>query len=238
MGRPGPVAPLPRLLTLALDDHGAGRDAAHALEHGAGADQARQCEDLVEADRVDGALDGGVFEDRLDLRAEDQQVAGVRVEERGHAEVVPGAEEEALATVVQDHGELPVEAGDEVGAVLLVQVRYDFGVAGTLEHVPLGDEFGAQLALVVDLAGGHRDDAAVLAVHRLLSAVEVVDGQPREPEGDTGLHVPAEGVRAAMPDRPVHGPEPFFEKGGGVSSADESEKAAHRRTSPPGISRN
>ena len=67
---------------------------------------------------------------------------------------------------------------------ILVQVREHLGVAAAAKPMPVGREPAAQVVVVVQLAVLHRPDRAVLVRERLVTAVDVDDGQPPHAERD------------------------------------------------------
>src|SRR5690606_4145462 len=78
------------------------------------------------------------------------------------AQGIPGQEEAARPPVVEGDGEDPIQAGDQLGAVLLPEMDHHLGVAPAPEGVAVGLEPGPQFPEVVDLTIDHGDDGPVL----------------------------------------------------------------------------
>src|SRR6185312_4492963 len=94
------------------------------------------------------------------------------------AERVAGGEEGLVALVPEGEAEDPVEAGDAVGAPLLVGVDYHLAVGVRRKSVAGGLELGPHAEVVVDLAVGDDVALSVLGVEGLVAAGEVDDRQP------------------------------------------------------------
>ena len=65
---------------------------------------------------------------RLDLRAEQQPLAGLRVEERAHAQAVPRQEQGLVPGIPDRDGELAIEPLQAIRPEFLVKVQDDLGV--------------------------------------------------------------------------------------------------------------
>ena len=79
-----------------------------------------------------------------------------------------------------------------------------FRVRLGLEYVPLAQQKRAQLLIVVDFSVKNNPDRAVFIGKRLVTALEIDDGEPTEAECDwTGYVVPLV-IRAAVRDRVRH----------------------------------
>ena len=99
---------------------------------------------------------------------------------------------------------MPRQPAHAVDSVLFVQVGEDLGVARAAEAMPLRDQLGAQLDVVVDLAVQRRPDGAVLVGDRLVAGLEVDDAQPARADPHARLDVEAVGVGAAVCERVGH----------------------------------
>ena len=89
----------------------------------------------------------------------------------------------------------------------LVEVGQDLGVAAAPEDVTVGDEPGAHVLVVVELAVLHPPDVARLVRERLVTALDVHDAEPPDAEGDAVRLVGAAVVRAAVRHRVGHAVE-------------------------------
>src|SRR5690606_30207186 len=119
--------------------------------------------ELVEdAGRIEAALDLGVGEERLDLRAEDDPVRGPRPEQRLDPEAIADEDEAIAGAVVEGERELAAQAGERaVEALARVEVEEELGVALGPEARAAGDEVGAEAGVAVELAVVGDEDLAV-----------------------------------------------------------------------------
>jgi len=118
-----------------------------------------------------------------EIGGEDQLLAIGPVIERLFTGAVAGQQQAPARLVPHRDGKHPVEVFDEVGAVLLVEVRDDLGVGFGAQLVALGDELFRQIRSVVDLAVADRPDAAVLVGKGRRLGLHVDDGEPPEAQG-------------------------------------------------------
>ena len=135
------------------------------------------------------ALMPGTCEQRLDLGGEGDGSVTHRIVDRPHAGAVARQHQALTACVPDGKGEVAVERLDAIGPPLLVEVDDDLGVGRRLEDVAAGDQLGAQLDVVEDLAVEGDPDGAVLVAHRLLAAVEIDDAEARVRETDVAVDV-------------------------------------------------
>ncbi len=170
-------------------------------------------------------------EQRLDLGAEDDASRRRRVVERLHPDAIARQHDSAPAPVEHGDPEHAAQRLDERVAPLFVEVNDHLGVAGALEPVTAGEQLGAELAMVVDLAVRHHRDGAVLVLHRLAAAGRIGDCEAAA--GDAAAPGPvddgAEIVGAAMVERPPH---PLDQRGELLPrrrGADDAGDAAHDR---------
>ena len=106
---------------------------------------------------VEGPIDRRVLDEGLELGGEDERARrGIPEREREH----------------------PLEVAQRGEPTLLVPVHDDLGVGARQEAVAACGELDGQLTVVVDLTVEDRPDAAVLAAHRLVTALEVDDLEP------------------------------------------------------------
>ena len=124
-----------------------------------------------------------------------------RVVDRPHAGAVARQHQALTARVPDGEGEVAVERLDAIGTPLLVEMDDDLGVGRRLEHVAAGDQLGAQLDVVEDLAVEGDPNGAVLVAHRLPAAVEIDDAEARVGEADVAVDESAVAVRTAMRQR-------------------------------------
>ena len=127
------------------------------------------------------APEPGVFQQALDLRAEQQFAGlGLGVVERLDAEHIARAVHRAGLGVVHHKGEHAAQHRRQFGAVFFKPVQDDLGIAAGLKDVAARFQLGAQVHKVVNFAVEHADDGAVLVIHRLAAGRQVNDAQPAE----------------------------------------------------------
>src|SRR6185312_4091455 len=136
-------------------------------------------EERVERLHIELSLDQSAGEDRLDLRREHEPVGHARHVQRLDPEPVAPGDQQALRLVVEQEGELSAQMLEAVEPMFLVQIDDDLGIALGLEAVALRLERAPDPLEIVNFAIRRKDDAAVLADHRLLAGDEVDDGEPR-----------------------------------------------------------
>ncbi len=148
----------------------------------------------------------GVGEDRLDLRAPDDLVAGEVVVQRLDAEAVADQQQPIGRPLVQGEGELAAKLLHEGQSVAAEQRQGDLAVALRREPLTLARQFGADPLVVVELAVDAQHQVAVGRHQRLPAAGEVDDRQPRvaHRQSQRGVHVRAAAVGAAVVDRVHH----------------------------------
>jgi hypothetical protein len=112
---------------------------------------------------------------RPQLGREDESVRTLGVEQRLLAESVARQQQRVVPRVPYRQREHPPEQLGYARPDLLVEVRHHLGVAAAAEPVALGQQVGAELGVVVDLAVDDDRDAAVLVGHRLPAGVRQVD---------------------------------------------------------------
>jgi len=146
-----------------------------------------------------------VGQQRPQLRGEDQLAIPLPVEERLLTGAIAGQLENLLPLVPDREGEHPVEALDEVRAVLLVHVGDDLGVHSGAEAVAEGLQLGPHRPAVVDLAVAGAPDRLVLVGKRRGAGLDVDDGQAAKsqvavsPEGEPLAIRPPVGQRGGHP---------------------------------------
>src|SRR5690606_7960245 len=129
-------------------------------------------------------------EQRLDLRSEHQLVAGVRPEQRLHAEAVAYQRESIGFTVVQRERELAAQVLERaLKPVPLCELEDQLAVALRAKAMTARGEVCAQSPVVVEFAVTHREKPAVARAERLACAlsVEVDDRQPHVAEPDAAV---------------------------------------------------
>jgi hypothetical protein len=183
-----------------------GLELEDAGEDGPGRHRRPEGEGLIEPDRIEGARQRRVAsEQRLDLAGEDDPAPVLGVVKRPHPQPIAGQRQSPAARVPQPDGELSVEPRERLLAPGLVGVDDHLGVAGRPEGVPQRLQFGAQLAVVEDLAVERHPQRAVLVAQRLLAGREVDDRQPGV--GQPGPLVPVDPkfIRSAVVEGAGHG---------------------------------
>ena len=106
-----------------------GREQADPLEQGPVGEQVLEGEVFEKRLAVELRPIGGVGENRLDLRAEQERSALLRVVERLDAVTVAGEEQPALLAIPDGEGEHPVEAVERRLSPCRVGVEHNLGVA-------------------------------------------------------------------------------------------------------------
>src|SRR6266853_1656526 len=120
-----------------------------------------------------------------------------------------GERQGAFDGIVYSEGEDALQTlGQPAKTPLLVAVHQNLGIAAGLETMSPPFEFGAQDAVVVDLAVEDGPDRPVLVAHRLVAGMQVDDGEapvaePAETVGGAPLPFP---VRPPSADRRQHLP--------------------------------
>jgi glycosyltransferase involved in cell wall biosynthesis len=118
-------------------------------------------------------------QDRLHLGRQVEHAAVDRVVERLGAEAVARGEQQALPLVPQDERELSAQPRQAGGPALLVQVDQDLAVGAGAEAVAAPLQLGADRLEAVELAVDDDLDRAVLVRDRLITGLEIDDGEPR-----------------------------------------------------------
>jgi hypothetical protein len=221
-----PNAPLVR------DEQVAGRELAHARVERPRRRHVQKLQVVGErrAIQLAGSFEGA------QLGGEGQTVSRRRVEEGLLPEAIPRADQRPGARVPEREGKHPAQAGDEVFAVVLVEVEQHLDVRLGAEGVAVLQLF-AQLAVVVDLPVGDDADGAVLVEHRLRAAGEVDDRQAAVAEGDRAIGVEAFAVGAAVGERVGHAADGFQICGGKSKLTRDAAHGAALFRSPCGKSR-
>src|SRR5690242_18059274 len=83
-------------------------------------------------------------------------------------------------------------------------MNYAFSVTLRSEGMPFGNEILPELPKIVDLAIEHGPDGAGLITEWLVSAAEIYNAQPSEPERDRSVYVETGVVGAAVSERLPH----------------------------------
>jgi hypothetical protein len=212
-------------------DHAlAGPELADPAEHRAWRGRESKRQVVAEGVLVEVARDGGVLEQGLGLRAEDEAVRQPREVQRLDAEAVASEDEPPARGIPDREGEHPLEALDACRALLLVEVDDRLGVGVGPVAMALRLELRPERRVVVDLAVVGDPDAVVLARHRLVAGRrEVDDRQAPVREGDA---VRAERdlariVGAAVADCLRHPPDRARVGGEPVREAQGARDAAH-----------
>ena len=92
----------------------------------------------------------------------DERAVALGIVERLDADAIAREQQRAAAAVPERDAEHAAQVRERVLAPLLVGVDDGLGVGVGVERVAVGDELGAQLAVVVDLAVEDDPDRAVL----------------------------------------------------------------------------
>jgi hypothetical protein len=199
---------LPVLLDLAASTAPAqevpGRQLADSLEDRVLSRRVEERQVVVERGEVEARFHRAGRKERLDLAAEVQAAAALRVMQR----LLPGAvareQQRPSRLVPQRDAEHAAKAPERVFAPRLVRMHDRLGVARRVEAVPERLELGAELAIVVDLAVEDDPDRAGLVVDRLPPAGQIDDAQATHAEAHAGADMDAFVIRAAVPDHLAH----------------------------------
>jgi len=208
----------------------AGGEFFDAFNKGEGLGDVVALEEGVEAGAGDAAGDFGVGEDGFEFGAE-VEFALVAAEVEGFDAHAVAGEDEALAGGgVEGDPEHAAEAGEDAGVPGEEALEDDFGIGVGVEVVAEGGEFGAEFAVVIDLAVEDDDGVAVGGIDGLFAAGEINDAEADGTEGDVGGDVDAPLVGAAM----VEGLGGRFDSagGGGTATMGEAGYSAHRLVKP------
>ena len=119
----------------------------------------------------------------LDLGAENQTIGFDRIVQWFDPDAVACEQQRARGPMPEGDAKHASQAREDGVAPLLITVNYDFGVAVGGEPVTGGEEFCAELAVVVDLSVEHDLDRAVFVADRLMAPREVDDAQPPHAKG-------------------------------------------------------
>jgi hypothetical protein len=210
---------------------GAGGEHPHAVEERPVREQVLEREVLQQVLWRDTGAKGRVLDERLDLRTEQQVVAGARPVQRLDPVSIAGDEERALVAIPDGEGEHAVEALDAARAPLAVGEQHDLGVGVRAKRVAARDQLVAQLAEVVEFAVVDDRQAPVLGTHRLVTGGRDVDHrQAPAGEADGTVDVRAVVVGATMDDRLAHELQDAL-VGEAVRAREDRGNAAHRRVS-------
>src|SRR6185295_11775798 len=106
-----------------------GHQLADLLEQSALACQITRSQVFRKCGFLKCSRDAGMRQDRLDLRAEDEQSSVPDIVERLNSQPVAGAEQNLSILVPQDETEHPAKLFDAAGAVLAICVQNRFGIA-------------------------------------------------------------------------------------------------------------
>ncbi len=206
----------------------AGQQAVNPAEHRLGAREVAHGEQFRERGLVGFRPHEAAFEDRLDLRCEQQAVLGDRPVQRLDAQPIAGEEQPAAAGVPDREREHASKAMHAVVAPFLVGVHDRFGI--TQRPVPMTRRFERRthVAVVVDLAVVDDPDRCILVAERLLSRRQIDDAQPPMAEGRACIDVAAPRVRAAMGQHRLHAGQPGRIAVGQPVGCDDSSDTAHR----------
>ena len=183
---------------------GPGRDFGHVAHDGPRGRDELVGEEVVDRLEIPLHRNGGVGDDRLELRAEHHTLEAIIDIQRLDAQPVPGEEQLARPGVPDGKGEHSVESFHARRAPLLEGVHDGLGVAAGAEPVAPGLQLAAQIGVIVDLAVVDQLDGAVLVGHRLVAAGGIHDAQPGHAQRQRALDPIALLVGASVPERPAH----------------------------------
>ena len=158
-------------------------------------------ERLGENFRIEGAVDPGQGEKRLEFGGEDEGAGVIAVMQRLDAEAVARQEQPTLSGIPDGEGPHAIEAQLALLSPLRIGGEDDLAVGVGDETVAEATQLLAQLEIVVDLAVIGQPVAPLGIGHRLAGPFgEVEDGEPTmaEPKPRFGEMLDAEAVRPTM----------------------------------------
>src|SRR5574337_632903 len=141
-------------------------------EHLLGARDVARAQHLGQRRLVGARLDQPACENRLDLRSEQQQVAGARPVERFDAQSIAHEQQPPLRRVPQCEREHAAQPVHTAVAPLLVGVNDRLGIRARRVRVPVPFERATNLRVVVDFAVERDPDGAVLVGERLMARAQ------------------------------------------------------------------
>ena len=174
----------------------------------------------------------GVLHDRLQLGREHKSFGCLGIVERLDPQAVTRQEQRASRMVPNGKGEHSPQSFDARLAVLLVQVHEHFRVRRRREPVPLRQELGGQLPVVVDLAVEDHPDGSVLVGQRLVPGLEVDDTETPHPDAEGAVRVEAAAVGPAVREHLPHPAKRLQIGGPGGIDVEGAEDTAHRESVP------
>ena len=127
---------------------------------------------MIEPARIGGRVHGAGGDQRLDLGAEIEEVPLPRPEQRADADAIPREQHNAPRKIDQHESELTLEMGEQILAVLLVEMHDELGVAVGAKHVALGHKLGAPLREIEKFAIADDGNSPVLIEDRLMSVLQ------------------------------------------------------------------
>ncbi len=161
------------------------RELVNAFKQSVRSRCSQEREIVIEGLLIDRALLIRILQKCLDLGCEGDATVMDAIAKRLDADAVTDEPKLPFAGVPECDGKHPAELLDTINAPLLEGVKDDFGVGVIcLPAMPAkGDEFVANLGMVVDLPVKYNPERAILIAHRLCRQVgEVYDGQPPVPQ--------------------------------------------------------
>ena len=214
-----------------------------AAERGLGCRHILQAEIAVDRIEVRSTRHAGPGEHRLDLGAK-QKRRPVRhgparsVIKRLFAEPVARQDQPTRAAVPQCQREHAAQPGKQGRPPGMPAIGDDLAVGAAAEHVTERRELVADRGEIVDLAIIGQPHHAIGRGDRLMPGRRQIDDrEPRVPEAAQPVRPDALIVRAAMPDRRDHAPQPRLDLGRGQCRVrqERTRDAAHRRQPVTGL---
>ena len=184
---------------------------------------------------VDPLLDGGVLQDRLDFRGEEEGAAVMPPDEGLDADSVAAQDERVHPLVPDGKGKHAGEPARALDPLLLVEVDDDLAVRVRAETVAAVFQLLAKLRVVVDLSVENEPDRPVLVGHGLAARLgEIDDGESTvpEPDGDARavLEVDAGPVGSPVGHDAGHAPQGRFVEPAAVCRYRSTDSAHGRYT--------
>ena len=124
---------------------------------------------------VDVTRDGGIGEDRLDLRGEAERMRILMVVKRLDAHPIPRNKKTSFSSIPNRKGEHPPQPLHAGIPIFLIQVDDDFGVRPGPEGMAFREKFLPQFLEVIDFAVEDDPDRLIFIGHRLGTGVQVDD---------------------------------------------------------------
>ena len=193
------------LHAILLDDEAmTGQELPHVAKERPRAGDETERQQEIERLEIEVGGDEATGQDGFQLRAEDEDVADLRVVERLLSEAIADEQRPLTIRVPDGEREHPDQRLRHVIALGLVEVGENLRVAPGREDVAVALEPTSNRLVVVELAVLRGDDVATFVRERLVTVDDVDDAQPPHADRDSIVDVIAGVVGTSMPHRRGH----------------------------------